>query len=206
MNFLYVLELIGKPFSWLLFMLFLHSLTHNELSFTLEWVSLLAQIVKNLPSMWETQVQSLGREDPPGEGNGYPLQYSCLETPTDRDAYWLISFLELQPRGLATGPSQAKSPFLSEAPLSVTVPLCQSQSVFMGHCAHSLEMKVYPGNLRALRYLKALTSTSVFLSKCFFSFPMRISSFDPASFCGLYTKICLHRELRLKLQYFGHLM
>ena len=25
---------------------------------------------------------------PPGEGNGYPLQYSCLENPMDREAWW----------------------------------------------------------------------------------------------------------------------
>ena len=124
----------------------------------------------------------------------------------DRDAHWLISLLELQPHGLATGASQAKLGFLSEAPSSVSTPLHQPQSVFMGHCAYTLEVKVYPRNLRALRYLKPLTSTSVFLLKCFVSFPMRISSFDPASFSGLYTKICLHKELRLKLQYFGHLM
>ena len=24
----------------------------------------------------------------PGEGNGNPLQYSCLESPTDRGAWW----------------------------------------------------------------------------------------------------------------------
>ena len=30
-----------------------------------EWVSLVAQMVKNLPAMWETWVQSLAREDPP---------------------------------------------------------------------------------------------------------------------------------------------
>ena len=24
----------------------------------------------------------------PGEGNGNPLQYSCLENPTDRRAWW----------------------------------------------------------------------------------------------------------------------
>ena len=28
------------------------------------WASLVAQTVKNLPAMWETQVQSLGWEDP----------------------------------------------------------------------------------------------------------------------------------------------
>ena len=33
--------------------------------------------------MRETWVRSLGREDPPGEGNGNPLQYSCLENPMD---------------------------------------------------------------------------------------------------------------------------
>ena len=32
--------------------------------------------------MW---VQSLGREDSPGEGNGNPLQYSRLENPMDRE-------------------------------------------------------------------------------------------------------------------------
>ena len=41
-------------------------------------------MVKNLPAMQETQVQSLGWEDSPGEGNGYPLQYSCLENSMDR--------------------------------------------------------------------------------------------------------------------------
>ena len=31
-------------------------------------------------------IPELGRS--PGEGNGYPLQYSCLENPTDRGAWW----------------------------------------------------------------------------------------------------------------------
>ena len=43
-------------------------------------------MVKNLPAMQETQVQSLGGEDSPGEGNGNPLQYSCLEKSMDRGA------------------------------------------------------------------------------------------------------------------------
>ena len=100
--------------------------------------SLVAQTVKRLPTMQETQVQSLGWEDllekgmathssilapakkrgskkyldfpggsdgkasacnvgdlgsipgperSPGEGNGNPLQYSCLENPMDRGAW-----------------------------------------------------------------------------------------------------------------------
>ena len=48
--------------------------------------SLLAQLVRNLPTMQETQVRSLGQEDP-GEGNGNPLQCSCLENPMDRGAW-----------------------------------------------------------------------------------------------------------------------
>ena len=32
------------------------------------WVSLVAQLVKNLPAMWETRVQYLGREDPLEKG------------------------------------------------------------------------------------------------------------------------------------------
>ena len=32
------------------------------------WVSLMAQMVKNLPVMWETWVQSLGWEDPLEKG------------------------------------------------------------------------------------------------------------------------------------------
>ena len=51
------------------------------------WTSLVAQTVKRLSTMWETWVQSLGWEDPPGEGNGNPLQYSCLENPMDRGAW-----------------------------------------------------------------------------------------------------------------------
>ena len=45
-------------------------------------------MVRNLPAMQETQVQFLGREDSPGGGNGYPPQYSCLDNPADRGAWW----------------------------------------------------------------------------------------------------------------------
>ena len=51
------------------------------------WASLIAQSVKNLPAKQETWVGSLGWEDLPGEGNGNPLQYSCLGNPMDRGAW-----------------------------------------------------------------------------------------------------------------------
>ena len=41
---------------------------------------------KNLPAVQKTQVQTLDQEDSPGEGNGYPLHYSCLENPMNRGA------------------------------------------------------------------------------------------------------------------------
>ena len=53
-------------------------------------------VLKNLPEIQETacnvgNVSSiLGSGRSPGEGNGYPLQYSCLENSMDREAWWAI--------------------------------------------------------------------------------------------------------------------
>ena len=48
-------------------------------------------MVKNLPASADdvgdmSSVPELGRS--PGGGNGNPLQYSCLENPMDRGAWW----------------------------------------------------------------------------------------------------------------------
>ena len=45
------------------------------------FTSQVAQMVKNLPTMQETQVRFLDQEDSPGEGNCNPLQFSCLKIP-----------------------------------------------------------------------------------------------------------------------------
>ena len=45
---------------------------------TKSWTRLKQLSMHALPAMQETQVQSLGREDSPGDGSGKPLQYSCL--------------------------------------------------------------------------------------------------------------------------------
>ena len=63
-------------------------LSFSPLLFTSFQASLVAQRLKHLPAMWETWVRSLGWEDSPGEGNGNPLQYSCLENPMDGGAWW----------------------------------------------------------------------------------------------------------------------
>ena len=49
--------------------------------------SLVAQRLKCLPGMRETQVRSLGWEDPLEKENGNPLQYSCLENPMEGGAW-----------------------------------------------------------------------------------------------------------------------
>ena len=45
--------------------------------------ALVAQTVKNPPAIWETWVRSLA-----WEGHGNPVQYSSLENPMDRGAWW----------------------------------------------------------------------------------------------------------------------
>ena len=51
--------------------------------FSITMVSLVAQLVKNLPVIQESWVQSLGWEDSPGEEKGYPLHYSGLKNSKD---------------------------------------------------------------------------------------------------------------------------
>ena len=41
-----------------------------------------------MPAMWDTQVQIPGSGISPGEGNGNPLQYSCLENPMGKGTWW----------------------------------------------------------------------------------------------------------------------
>ena len=60
--------------------------TTNPFNYTYTpWVSLVSPMVKYLPAMQETSICSLGRS--PGQGNGNPLQYSCLENSMDRGAW-----------------------------------------------------------------------------------------------------------------------
>ena len=54
-----------------------------------------APLVKKPPATRETWVRSLGWEDPPGEGKGYPLQYSGLEKSMDYMFHGSIGHKEL---------------------------------------------------------------------------------------------------------------
>ena len=49
-----------------------------------------AQMVKNLPAMWETWVQSLGGEDPLEEGIATHSSVLAWKMPMDKGAWWAI--------------------------------------------------------------------------------------------------------------------
>ena len=52
------------------------------------WVSLVAQLVKNLTAMWETWVLSLGWEDPLEESMATHSSILSWRIPMDRGAWW----------------------------------------------------------------------------------------------------------------------
>jgi len=47
-----------------------------------------ASVVKNLPANVRDVSSIPGSGRSPEEGNGNPFQYSCLENPMDRGAWW----------------------------------------------------------------------------------------------------------------------
>ena len=49
--------------------------------------SLVAQMVKNLPAVWDIWVRSLGWRKSPGKRYGKLLHYSCLENSADRGVW-----------------------------------------------------------------------------------------------------------------------
>ena len=55
---------------------------------TSELSSLVAQMVKNLPAMWETWVPPLGWEDPLEEGMATHSSIFVWRIPTDRGGWW----------------------------------------------------------------------------------------------------------------------
>ena len=68
-----------------------HLFPSSWLWFLLLWASQVALVVKYPPASAgdlrdSGLIPGLGRS--PGKGNGNPLQYSCLENPMDRGAYW----------------------------------------------------------------------------------------------------------------------
>ena len=55
------------------------------------WTSLVAQTVKHLPTMWETWVQSLGREDPLEKDMATHSSILAWKIPWTEEPGWLQS-------------------------------------------------------------------------------------------------------------------
>ena len=51
-------------------------------------MSVVAQRLKHLPGLQESRGSIPGSGRAPGEGNGNPLQCSCLENPMEGGAWW----------------------------------------------------------------------------------------------------------------------
>ena len=69
--------------------IYIHTHTHTYIY--MDWASRVVLVVKNRPAttgdIRDTgSIPGLGRS--PGGGHGDPLQYSCLENPMDREAWW----------------------------------------------------------------------------------------------------------------------
>ena len=59
----------------------MHVHRQKYFSSSLPWASLVAQLVKNLPTMWETWVRSLGWEDPLEKGKATHSGILACRTP-----------------------------------------------------------------------------------------------------------------------------
>ena len=62
------------------------------------YICILIEIYANIYPWWLSDKESASKEDVgsipgsgrcPGEGNGNPLQYSCLGNPMDKEAWWV---------------------------------------------------------------------------------------------------------------------
>ena len=78
-------------------------------------------VVKTLPANAEDTWEAgsiPGSERFPGEGNGNPLQYSCLGNPMDRGAWWLQSMRsQIHMKRCCSLPSKVSFPYLLLTPL-----------------------------------------------------------------------------------------
>ena len=113
--------------------------------------SLVAQRVKHRPGMRETRVRSLGQGRSPGEGNGNPFQYSCLENPMDGEPSglqshssilawripWTESLVGYSPWGCKESDTTERLHFLSLPPLPRLHPSRTSQSVRLGSLCYT---------------------------------------------------------------------
>ena len=90
--------------------------------------SLMAWSVKNPPEMQEIDLSTVGLGSipgsgrSPGEGNGYPLQYSCPGNPIDRGVWWAtVHGVTRVGHNLDTKPPPPTHPLLHHNPQAATL-------------------------------------------------------------------------------------
>ena len=97
--------------------------------------------------MQKTRVRSLDQKDPPGEGNGYPLQHSYLENSRDRGAWWITT------HGVTKSwPPDGKSQLIGKAPNAgkdwgqVEKRVTEDETVWWHHWLNRQESEQTPGD------------------------------------------------------------
>ena len=128
-------------------------------------------MVKNPPA-------NVGDARSPGEGNGNPLQYSCLGNPMDRGAWATVHRITRVEHNLAAKPSPPTSykctifPFFERATI-VTFPNNNSHapSLQFTNCFHTHDLTVSQKNTSSVSsrmQLRAGRKGSDFAHSCFF--------------------------------------
>ena len=95
--------------------------THSSHLFLFEedyWASLVAQMVKNLPALWETWVQSLGREDSLEKGMATHSSILAWRIPCTREAWWVTACGVTKSEDMTKGPTLSLSLFIVGEELS----------------------------------------------------------------------------------------
>ena len=91
----------------------------------------MALVLKNMPaSAGDTWPQVWFLEDPPGKGNGNPLQYSCLKKSMDRGAWWATVY------GIAKSQTRQTNSFTSLLKYRIV----SEGHLFMNYCSEDIIM------------------------------------------------------------------
>ena len=149
------------------------------------------------------QVWSLGQEDSPGEGNGSPLQYSCLGNPMNRGAWWAIvhrGCKELDTTEWLILPLFtffALVPLKQEEVLWGFVVVIQSVSKSCPNLCDSVDCSM-PG-FPILHYLLGFASASVFPVNIQGWFPYRIDWFDLLAVQRTLKSLLQHHSLKASI-------
>ena len=78
-----------------------------------------------------------GSERSPGEGNGNPLQYSCLKNPMDREAWWAtVHGVARVGHDLATKPSPYTRHSIHISGIDFALNFLIINEIFMYVCVH----------------------------------------------------------------------